>query len=82
MSLVITHNIPSIQIFYSPLPGLIPIGQFGDQESSFELDDVNAVSVNVTGLTPNSPYEVTICARTSTGCGVNTTLSQITTQDS
>ena len=54
----------------------------GDRDLTFDLGNPNAVSVDLTGLTPNSPYEVTICARTSTGCGVNITVSQTTTQNS
>ena len=52
----------------------------GDQNSTFDLDNDSAVSVDLTGLTPNSSYEVTICARTSTGCGVNTTVNQTTSR--
>ena len=74
--------IPSIQIFYSPLSGPDPIGEIGDRELTFDLDNANDVSVDLTGLTPNSPYEVTICARTNPGCGVNMTVSQTTTEDS
>ena len=38
-------------------------------------------SVDVTGLTPNTPYIVSVCARTIPGCSLNTSTSITTSQD-
>ena len=38
-------------------------------------------SVDVTGLTPNTLYIVSVCARTTAGCSLNTSSSIATSQD-
>ena len=42
---------------------------------------VGVTSVDVTGLTPNTPYIVSVCARTVAGCSLNTNTSITTSQD-
>ena len=60
-------------------PTLDPIGVIGSPDVvDLGADDTNHL---ITRLSPNSPYRVTVCASTSVGCGVNTTMTQYTTQD-
>ena len=64
-----------------PLPGPDPMGELGDTVSSITSLDVGATLQNFHGLTPNSPYQIVICAFTNTGCGVNVTMNQTTNGD-
>ena len=64
------------QFAYSPLLD----DEFRDQEFQQSLE-VDKVYHSFTGLTPNSPYQVVICAFTDTGCGVNVTMNWTTNED-
>ena len=59
-------------------PNFVPAGGIGSPDMI--ILDPDAMSHSITGLTPNSPYNVTVCASTVMGCGVVTSMMQITTQ--
>ena len=66
-------------MYYKPLPSPIPIGEIGDESETTNISsDLNVF--HFTGLTPNSPYQVVICALTFSGCGENATVNQTTTE--
>ena len=56
-------------------------GELSDPDSVITVLNADANSQIFTGLTPNSPYEVVICALTNTGCGINVTVNQTTDED-
>ena len=59
-----------------------PPGELGNPTDEITFLNVSdASSLIFTSLTPNSPYEVVICARTNTGCGVNFIVNQTTDED-
>ena len=69
-----------LQVYYKPLPSPIPIGEIGDEPETTNISsDLNVF--HFTGLTPNSPYQVVICALTFSGCGENATVNRTTTEE-
>ena len=62
-------HLPLVQITHDPLPApLDPPEEQGMPESPYNLtaEDTRLV---VTDLTPNTNYNITVCAFTSVGCG-------------
>ena len=56
------------------------MGDIGNPPSPILLG-VNDRNQMITGLTPNTPYRVSICANNSAGCGVNSTQDRYTRVD-
>ena len=62
-------HIPSMQITHDPLPApLDPPGEQGMPGSPYNLTAGDRRLV-ITDLTPNTNYNITVCAFTSVGCG-------------
>lgn len=61
------------------IPGPDPIGELPMNTTSEVHGDASIQMF--TQLTPNSPYQVTICALTSSGCGTNVAVNQTTHED-
>ena len=64
-----------------PQSGPVPIGELGNTVSSTTEIGVDDTILDFLGLTPNSPYQIEICARTNTGCGDTVKMIQCTTED-
>ncbi len=62
-------------------PGPNPEGELGDIMSPIADISADETTRDLRGLTPNSPYQVVICARTAAGCGDTVTMIQYTTED-
>ena len=56
------------------------MGVIGNPPSPILLG-VNDTNQIITGLTPNTPYRVSICAINGAECGVNSTQERYTTVD-
>ena len=53
----------------------------GDPSPPHNITDPNVFSLTITGLTPNTPYMVSVCAYTYIGCSENTSNAGNTSQD-
>lgn len=68
------YGVLVLQLSHRAIPGALnPIGVQGSLDN-FDQNDPNRVLATISQLSPNTNYSVTLCARTSVGCG-NLTLS-------
>lgn len=80
---------PPLQVYYRPLMSdLEPQGVEGTPSSPIPITVTattsapsTALTREIMGLTPNTEYEVMVCATNGAGCGSNETGSVRTTED-
>lgn len=53
----------------------------GSPDSPHNITDPTKSSITISGLTPNSDYNISVCAYTSVGCGENTNDTSLTSED-
>ena len=70
--------IHALQINHEAIHG--PLGVQGTLEG-FDENDANTVSVTISQLSPYTNYTITLCARTSVGCGNATSTVGQTDED-